>query len=37
MTEFVVTLRLLAEGMAGVFGVVAMIWAGVVLLRRMGA
>lgn len=37
MTEFVVTLRILAEGMAGVFGVVAMIWAGVVLLRRMGS
>ena len=36
MTEFVVTLRILAEGMAGVFGVAAMIWAGVVLLRRMG-
>ena len=36
MAEFVVTLRILAEGMAGVFGVVAMIWAGVVLLRRMG-
>ena len=37
MAEFIVTLRILAEGMADVFDVVAMIWAGVVLLRRMGA
>lgn len=35
MAEFLVTLRILAEGMAGVFGVTALIWAGTALLRRL--
>ncbi len=36
MAEFYVTLRILVEGMAGVFSTAALIWGGVTVLRKIG-